>query len=177
MLITTGSGTGGVNVEDSFSLGTAVHEIVKEEVTKAFDADTDGIRNQLDDCSGTLAAFSVDKTGCEVSYTMPTPFKVGSAVIEPELLQPTVQQLAAYLQANPNKTAQIQGHADATGSEEFNKILSEKRAKFVMNKLIEFGVSPQRLSSVGFGEKRPLASNHSPLGRQKNRRVEAEFKD
>ena len=163
------------DIEDSFSLGTAVHEIVKEEVTKSFDEDVDGVRNERDNCSSTLEGFSVDKSGCETSYTMPVPFKVASAAIEPELVEPAIKQLADYLKANKDKKVQIQGHADSSGTEEFNQTLSEQRAKFVMDQLINFGVPPKRLSSVGFGETQPLIDNRSPLGRQQNRRVKAEF--
>ncbi len=164
-------------VEDSFSLGTVIHEIVKEEITKTFDEDADGVRNELDDCQATLTGFTVDKTGCETAYTMPTPFPTNSSSIVPELVQPAVQQLANYLKQHPEKKAQIQGHADARGTEEYNQALSEKRAEFMRAQLIQSGISPQRLSSVGFGETRPIADNKSPLGQQKNRRVEAEFID
>jgi len=130
------------DIEDSFSLGTVVHEIVKEEVTKAFDEDVDGVRNELDRCSSTSTGFSVDKTGCETSYTMPVPFEVASAVIDPELVQPAIQQLADYLKKNEDKKAQIQGHADSTGTEKFNQTLSEQRAEFVVDQLIKKGVPP-----------------------------------
>ncbi|MEN8220379.1 MAG: OmpA family protein [Pseudomonadota bacterium] len=165
------------DVQDSFSLGTVVHEIIKEEITKTFDEDADGIRNVLDDCKATLTGFTVDKAGCETAYTMPTPFPSNSSTIEPELVRPVVNQLAEYLKQNPEKKAQIQGHADERGTIEYNQRLSEKRADFVKDQLIQSGISPQRLSSVGFGETRPIADNKSPLGQQKNRRVEAEFTD
>jgi len=158
---------------DSFSLGTAVHNIVTEEVTKTFDEDLDTIINDKDSCSGTLSGFSVDKTGCETSYTMPTPFEKGTAKIKQELVEPSIQQLVDYMKTNSDKKLQIQGHADATGTVDLNQTLSEQRANFVRSKLIDSGVPPKRLSSLGFGEERPIADNDSPLGRQKNRRVEA----
>ncbi|MEN8220381.1 MAG: OmpA family protein [Pseudomonadota bacterium] len=164
------------DAEDSFSLATVVHNIVNKEVTKTFDEDTDGIRNDQDHCPNTLAGFTVDKNGCEIAYTMPTPFEVGAIIIEPKLIQPTIQQLADYLKAHPEiKKAEIQGHTDANGSEKFNQELSEKRAKFITKLLIKSGVPSKKLSWKGFGETRPIASNDSPLGRQQNRRVEAKF--
>jgi len=164
------------DIDDSFSLETRVHEIIKEEVTKKFDEDTDGVKNEQDKCPNTLPAFSVNKMGCEIAYTMPTPFKTNEATIPPALVEPAVEQLVDYLKAHPDKDAEIQGHADSTGTEPYNDELSEKRAKFVKKLVIKKGIAPKRLTSVGFGEKRPVASNKSPLGRQRNRRVEAEFK-
>jgi len=159
-------------VEDSFSLSTAVHKIVKEEVTKHFDEDLDGIANKNDRCSKTLDRFSVDKSGCETSYTIPTPFETGVAEIKPEFLAPSIQQVVDYMETHPKKKVQIQGHTDGEGSEQINQTLSEQRAKFLRLQLIKQGVPPKRLSSVGFGEERPIGDNSSPLGRQKNRRVE-----
>ncbi|MEN8219724.1 MAG: OmpA family protein [Pseudomonadota bacterium] len=163
------------DVKDSFTLGRVIHKIVKEEVTKAFDEDLDTITNDKDSCSGTSMGFSVDKSGCETSYSIQTPFEVGSSTMAPELLAPAVQELTDYLKTNKDKIAKIQGHADAAGTNEFNQTLSEQRAKFLKTQLIKQGVPPKRLSSIGFGEERPLADNSSPLGRQKNRRVEIEF--
>ncbi|OAD23945.1 von Willebrand factor type A, partial [Candidatus Thiomargarita nelsonii] len=84
------------DIDDSFSLETTVHKIVKEEVTKKFDEDTDGVKNEQDKCPKTLPAFSVNKTGCEIAYTMPTPFKTNEATIPPALVEPAVDQLVDY---------------------------------------------------------------------------------
>jgi len=164
-------------VEDSFALATVVHQIVTEEVTKKFDEDADGVRNELDDCQATFTGFSVDKAGCETAYTMPTPFPSNSSTITPELIRPAVLRLVHYLKQHPDKKAKIQGHADARGTEEYNQALSERRAEFMMAEVIRAGIAPQRLSSVGFGETQPIGDNNSPLGQQKNRRVEAKFTD
>jgi outer membrane protein OmpA-like peptidoglycan-associated protein len=172
-LVCVASAGGGkyFDAKDSFALDAVVHEIVREEVTKAFDEDGDGVINNKDLCPGTLAGFSVDENGCETVYTFNIHFDVDSAVIKPEFLQ-TVEQLADYLKTNSYK-AQLQGHTDSTASNAYNKKLSQRRARAVMKKLMEYGVSPNRLSSVGFGEDRPIADNSSSPGRYKNRRVEA----
>ncbi len=71
------------------------------------------------------------------------------------------------------KTAIIaQGHTDAVGSETYNQELSERRAKAVMNYLIAQGIDGHRITSVGYGETEPVASNDSEVGRQANRRVD-----
>ncbi|TDE30562.1 OmpA family protein [Flavobacterium ranwuense] len=66
----------------------------------------------------------------------------------------------------------IEGHADSNGSDAFNLELSQKRTESVKNYLMEKGISGSRLTAVGYGESKPIASNKTALGRAKNRRVE-----
>ena len=63
-------------------------------------------------------------------------------------------------------------HIDSRGSDEYNIKLSENRAKSVMDYIISKGISPTRITSHGYGETRPVASNDTDEGRQLNRRVE-----
>ncbi len=67
----------------------------------------------------------------------------------------------------PHTTMEVGGHTDIRGSEEYNQTLSEKRADSVENELIRNGISPQRIRAVGYGESRPISSDHAM-----NRRVE-----
>ena len=66
----------------------------------------------------------------------------------------------------------IEGHTDATGSADYNKDLSQRRAAAVVEYLVSKGVARGRLVPVGYGFERPVASNATALGRAKNRRVE-----
>jgi outer membrane protein OmpA-like peptidoglycan-associated protein len=66
----------------------------------------------------------------------------------------------------------VEGHTDNTGYEAANQTLSERRAESVSSLLKSYGVSPRRISTVGYGETRPVASNESESGRRLNRRVE-----
>jgi len=66
----------------------------------------------------------------------------------------------------------IEGHTDDVGSEGYNQVLSERRAAAVRGFLRARGVSPERLSSIGKGERDPVDSNASASGRRRNRRVE-----
>lgn len=66
----------------------------------------------------------------------------------------------------------IEGHTDSVGANLFNMTLSQKRAESVRQYLIGKGILETRLSSVGFGETKPVASNTTTLGKAKNRRVE-----
>ena len=66
----------------------------------------------------------------------------------------------------------IEGHTDAVGTEHYNQSLSQRRAASVEAFLIEHGVPPDRLGTVGHGESTPVAPNETARGRQRNRRVE-----
>ena len=69
----------------------------------------------------------------------------------------------------------ITGHTDSDGSDAYNMILSEKRALAVKEQLIRYGVSAQRLSTEGKGERMPVASNATPEGKALNRRIEVKL--
>lgn len=83
---------------------------------------------------------------------------------------PKLKQLAEEMKSSNNLTGYIEGHADSTGPEEFNDTLSLSRAHAVRNILIGYGADESRLQAEGFGESRPVASNATASGRQKNRR-------
>ncbi|MEO1937580.1 MAG: OmpA family protein, partial [Sulfurimonas sp.] len=82
---------------------------------------------------------------------------------------------AAFLKRNTNYSAKIVGYTDNVGSEAYNQKLSERRAKAVMNALIERGVDAKQLSAIGMGELNPVASNDTAEGRAQNRRIEAQM--
>lgn len=84
----------------------------------------------------------------------------------------SMQKAADYLIKNINTQLSIIGHADNTGNEMYNLILSKRRAQSVKNYLVEqFGIDPQRLNIQGVGSAKPAADNESPEGRRLNRRV------
>ncbi|WP_460502983.1 OmpA family protein, partial [Hymenobacter agri] len=96
-------------------------------------------------------------------------FKVG----KPELLpssSPALNQLAAELKARPELRLRIAGHADKIGEPDKNQVLSEQRAEAVKAFLVQAGVAAGRLSTVGYGDTRPLY----PSPDVRNRRVEVE---
>src|ERR1043166_1491144 len=84
----------------------------------------------------------------------------------------TLQNLADNFRKYPDEQIAVEGHTDAVGSNEYNQRLSEQRADSVRNCLVDQGVNGQRITSIGYGETRPKASNDTPEGRQLNRRVE-----
>ncbi|MCX6573136.1 MAG: OmpA family protein [Candidatus Aminicenantes bacterium] len=98
-------------------------------------------------------------------------FDTGKATIKPES-QKIVGEIAALLKGNPELRVSIEGHTDSTGTPQGNKTLSDERAKAVLAAVADLGVDAARLSSVGWGQDKPVADNATEDGRAKNRRVE-----
>ncbi len=88
------------------------------------------------------------------------------------LLRPTFSAIAESLVANEEIKVQVGGHTDSSGSAALNKRLSAARAESVRQYLISKGVAADRLTAVGFGPSKPIASNKTAAGRAQNRRVE-----
>ena len=82
-----------------------------------------------------------------------------------------LQKLVDFMQSNRSLRLEIQGHTDNLGQDEFNRLLSERRAKSVYEALIALGIEPPRLDYRGYGESRPVDTNDSEGGRSRNRRT------
>ncbi|MDR1792814.1 MAG: OmpA family protein [Bacteroidales bacterium] len=98
-------------------------------------------------------------------------FDVGKATIKPESMG-EINRIAQLMTENPELKFSVEGHTDNTGSAASNQTLSEERSKAVMAKLVEMGISKDRLSAAGKGQTAPIADNSTDEGRAKNRRVE-----
>jgi OmpA-OmpF porin, OOP family len=85
---------------------------------------------------------------------------------------PELNRLVELLDEQPSIKVEVSGHADAIGTEEYNQKLSKNRAEKVSQYLIQKGISKDRISTTSYGESRPVDSNETKEGRQKNRRVE-----
>lgn len=84
---------------------------------------------------------------------------------------PELNKLVSYLKENDN-FIEISGHTDNTGNNDQNKLLSKARAKAVADYLIQNGIVKTRISYIGYGSFKPIASNDTDEGKQQNRRVE-----
>lgn len=85
------------------------------------------------------------------------------------LMKKVQQGLALF----PGASISVEGHTDANGSDSTNLILSQDRADAVRQYLVSnFGINPEKVSSVGYGEARPVATNETPAGRTRNRRID-----
>lgn len=98
-------------------------------------------------------------------------FDVNEATLKNQA-EVVIAKLVGILLVMPDLALRVEGHTDATGSAEYNQILSEKRAQSVTAFLTDNGVKPNRIVAVGYGKDKPIADNATKEGRQKNRRVE-----
>ena len=83
-----------------------------------------------------------------------------------------LDKLAQFLKGNPTLKIELGGHTDNQGSKSHNKTLSQNRAKAVMEYLIAAGIDAERLTSAGYGDEKPIATNETVEGRALNRRTE-----
>lgn len=150
------------------------------------DIDSDGVPDAQDACPREPGVKSDDpaKNGCPefirrgkdsdlIEVLQEVQFAFDRADLLPGAF-PILNEVVRLLKVNPDiNHLDIEGHTDNRGSRNYNIGLSTRRAKSVMNWLIESGgVSPSRLQAKGFGPDRPIANNNVPEGRERNRRVE-----
>ncbi|MEM8937633.1 MAG: OmpA family protein [Pseudomonadota bacterium] len=119
------------------------------------------------------SGVSVTRDGDNIYLNMPSDitFDVDESAVKPGFYE-TLNSVAIVLNEYDKTTISVYGHADATGSDEYNMGLSQRRAMSVSNYLAGQGVIGGRLNAVGFGETRPVADNATASGRTLNRRVE-----
>ncbi len=98
-------------------------------------------------------------------------YDTGKATLRPESF-PSLNDLGELLLLKPEVEMEIYGHTDNVGGEEYNLKLSQGRAESVKNYLIDRGITANRLTPIGFGYSRPIDTNNTKEGRQKNRRTE-----
>jgi outer membrane protein OmpA-like peptidoglycan-associated protein len=143
------------------------------------DTDGDGVNDDRDRCPSTPAGVKVDAEGCQVLFEPSKKtlilegvnFETGKAELTPES-RTILDGVAESLVANDSIRVQVGGHTDNTGSAAVNKRLSAARANAVREYLVSKGVAADRLTAVGFGPSKPVASNRTAAGRAQNRRVE-----
>ena len=111
----------------------------------------------------------------KISYTLYIEFDFDKDMVRPQHhndVKKIADTLAKYSEAN----VQLAGHTDSIGTDAYNMDLSKRRANMV-KKYLEtvFKVKASRISTVGYGESKPIASNDTSEGRQRNRRVVADI--
>lgn len=84
----------------------------------------------------------------------------------------SVDALADLLTKHPEAKVSIESFTDDTGSDEANMQLSQRRAEVIKKQLVQCGISPDRIETIGRGEENPIASNDSDDGKAQNRRTE-----
>lgn len=98
-------------------------------------------------------------------------FRPGGARIKSRSFR-LLRQVVTVLKTNPTMEVVIEGHTDSRGPARSNLRLSKRRARSVRRFLIRRGIETKRLTAIGYGEERPLASNRTRRGRRRNRRIE-----
>ncbi|WP_368029474.1 OmpA family protein [Arcobacter sp. s6] len=136
------------------------------------DDDKDGVLNQFDKCPNTSAGVKVNKDGCFETVNLNINFDNNSVQIKDQYMK-NLQSFAKILKENKSLTAVIEAHTDAKGSDSYNQNLSDRRAVAVVNELKKLDIESMRLTSRGYGESQPIASNDNEEGRALNRRVTA----
>jgi outer membrane protein OmpA-like peptidoglycan-associated protein len=119
------------------------------------------------------SGVSVTRTGDEITLNMPgnLTFQTDSADIRADFYD-VLNSIVLVLREYDKTLIEVMGHADSTGSMEYNRRLSERRADSVAAYLVAQKVDSRRVLTQGFGESYPIASNATAAGRQENRRVE-----
>lgn len=140
------------------------------------DRDGDGVPDGEDRCPDTPGPAS--NYGCpedvrtKLTYIAKNIyFNTNKATLQQISYEP-LNQLADILNRHPNARLTIEGHTDNTGSNAYNTKLSNDRAKAVLDYLVSKGIDVSRLTSVGYGEDKPVTTNNTAEGRTLNRRVE-----
>ncbi len=122
-----------------------------------------------------LEISEVGDNALRIGIASDATFAFDSAEIQPRF-RPTYGEIAGVLRDYERTVVHIIGHTDATGPEDYNQRLSERRAESVGLYLRDRGVNGDRLIYEGRGERHPVASNDTPEGRRQNRRVEVIIK-
>ena len=147
------------------------------------DRDGDTVLDKDDKCpdvKGTVANKGCPEVSDEAikrlnDYAKTILFDTNKASFK-EQTYPVLQAIAAILKEYPSAKFSVEGHTDSDGSDEFNQRLSDSRALAVKTYLVETGGIDQfRLSSIGYGESKPIDVNTTKAGKANNRRVEVKL--
>ncbi len=134
------------------------------------------IGNYMDQQAGDLADIEGAKIerigeGIKITFAGGLLFDFDKSDVRPDA-QAQLVKLTEVLQKYDDTNIMVEGHTDATGTEDYNMDLSLRRSSAVATYLAARGVAASRLSAVGYGEVQPIGSNATPEGQQQNRRVE-----
>ncbi|GAA0744720.1 OmpA family protein [Dactylosporangium roseum] len=147
--------------------GTVVSQEVKDKAEVAAKAVAGTVRNEL----VVGAAAAPEQVQTQLGALPTVEFENNSATLTQQG-QAVVANVASILKANPAVRVSIEGHTDLRGTPDHNQVLSEARAKTVLETLVSLGIAPDRLTSKGFGESRPKVPGTDDPANAINRRVE-----
>jgi OOP family OmpA-OmpF porin len=143
------------------------------------DSDGDGVADSIDECANTPSTDRVDAVGCsifeetEIFVELDVLFANNSSVVDNPASE-MILEFVDFMKRYPSVNASIEGHTSAVGTEEYNQMLSQKRAEAIKDLLIEeYGISADRLSAIGYGETRLKFTENTAEAHRLNRRTEA----
>lgn len=131
----------------------------------------DGTKDGLEHVQRDFEDASMTDRGIMVTFDSDVLFPLNSSYLTDKAKQ-ELDKLIELLQDYPKASLIVDGHTDATGTEEYNQWLSEKRAESVKKYIVEKGLSDDRVTTYGHGQSKPVGANNTKEGRQQNRRVE-----
>ncbi|MGY8784596.1 MAG: OmpA family protein [Pseudomonadales bacterium] len=141
------------------------------------DTDRDGVLDSRDNCPDTLISYAVDTDGCPISVEevarveLMVNFDFDRSDVKSEYFS-EIEDVADFMARFPDVDIELEGHTDSRGTQAYNLGLSNRRVAAVRQVMIDrFNVQASRVSSRGYGESQPVASNDFDAGRAENRRV------
>jgi len=148
-------------------LGAGIGAVVGGLAGHQIGAYMDRQEQELRDAMAESDAVSIQRTQDVLTATFKSDicFDFDSSTLKPGAYT-EIARVANVLNKYPQTTIRVEGHTDSTGSEDYNQVLSERRAQAVKNTLTQRGVDPRRIQTVGFGESQPISSSDAV-----NRRV------
>lgn len=145
-------------------IGAALGGVAGNQIGRYMDLQEQELRNAMG--ASQAASIHREQDILRATFRSEAYFDYDSAQLKPGAY-PELRRTADVLNKYPQTTIEVGGHTDSRGEDAYNLRLSQRRADAVKDELIRNGVSAQRIKAVGYGESRPISSDHSM-----NRRVE-----
>lgn len=145
-------------------IGAALGGLAGNQIGRYMDLQEQDLRNAI--AASEAASIRREEDILRATFKGEAYFDYNSSQLKPGAFA-ELRRIADILNKYPQTTIEIGGHTDTRGTEQYNQMLSSRRAESVKNALIQNGVSPARMVAIGYGESRPISSSHAV-----NRRVE-----
>lgn len=154
-----------------FSAGVLSCKNKQMTVNPGAQVSVDGTKDGLQNVQRDFEDASRTDRGIMVTFDSDVLFPLNSSYLTDQA-KAEIDKLVKLLNDYPGASLIVDGHTDATGTEEYNQWLSEKRAESVKKYAVEKGLDGSKITTNGYGQSKPVAPNNTKEGRQKNRRVE-----
>jgi len=148
----------------------AANELAKKNALAQSDREKQELRNKLIIQLNAILQTQDSARGLIVNMS-DVLFDTGQFTLKPGARE-KLSKISGIVLAYPTLKLEVEGHTDSVGTEQSNLVLSENRATAVLDFLVKQGIVSSSISSAGFGESQPVATNDTSAGRQQNRRVE-----